>query len=62
MNNPKGAGRKKNIIERKAHLLSFSAEDWEMLRELSGSQRKIADFIIKLAKDYKAKNKQAPFF
>ncbi len=55
--NPKGAGRKKNLIKRKAHMLSFTDEDWELLQRLAQGERKVADFIVKLAKEYDEANK-----
>ena len=47
-----GAGRKVNEIKRTKHLISFTDEDWEYIKKASGSQRKIADFIVKAVRAY----------
>lgn len=35
-----GAGRKTNEVKRNKHLISFTDEDWEFIKNASGSQRK----------------------
>ena len=47
-----GAGRKINDVKRNKHLISFTDEDWEFIKQASGSQRKIADFIVKAVRAY----------
>lgn len=47
-----GAGRKVNEIKRNKHFISFTDEDWEFIKNASGSQRKIGDFIVKAVKEY----------
>lgn len=47
-----GAGRKTNEVKRNKHLISFTDEDWEFIKNASGSQRKIADFIVKAVREY----------
>ena len=47
-----GAGRKANSIKRNKHFLTFTDEDWELIKNASESDRKIADFIVKAVKEY----------
>lgn len=50
--NIKGAGRKKNTTPKFHHNIAFTNDDWQMIKQSSKSERKVADFIVEAVKFY----------
>ena len=47
-----GAGRKANDIKKIKRTISISDTDWQMIKESSNSERKVAEFIVEAVKFY----------